>query len=85
MRKLTFRTEKDRISQPKRYTFCKSFLSKYLQKIHNSLITSILQKPQNLAPFCEEKFFCAKHRPSRASFVVNVSNCKFIDRKRGQY
>ena len=68
---------KSGLSQPKRYTFLSKKISIFSRKFHNSLTASILQKPRNLAPFCEEKIFCAENRPSRASFVVNVSNCNF--------
>ena len=60
MRKVIFLHVKCGLSQPKRYTFCKSFLSILSREFHNSLIASVLQKPQNLAPFSEEKIFVQK-------------------------
>ena len=77
MRKVTFLTLICHISQPKRYTFYKSSTPIFLVKIHNSLTASVLQKPQNLALFCEEKIFCLENRPSRASCMVNLSDCNF--------
>ena len=53
-------------------------ISIFLRIFYNSLTASTLRKPQNLALFCEEKIFCAENRPSRATFVVNVSNCKQV-------
>ena len=76
VRKAVFLHVKSGLSQPKRYIFYKSSTTIFSVEFHNSLITSILQKPQNLAPFCEEKIFCAENRHSRATCMVNLTNCK---------